>query len=57
VIVVFVYLLGRLRHRWEVNIKMILTEKRFKIVDWIHLAEDMFQWWALVNAIVNFLIP
>ena len=41
-IVVIEYLLGRLRHRWEINIKIILTEKRCKIVDWIHLAEDMF---------------
>jgi hypothetical protein len=26
-------------------------------VDWIVLAEDMERWWAIVNAILKFLVP
>jgi hypothetical protein len=32
--------LGRLVHRWEVNIRTDLREIGFKDVDWIHLAQD-----------------
>jgi hypothetical protein len=32
--------LGRLRRRWEDNIKMDLGEIGFWDVDWIHLAQD-----------------
>jgi hypothetical protein len=37
--------LGRLKRRWEDNIKMDLKETGRENVDWIHLA----QWWTLVN--------
>jgi hypothetical protein len=33
-------LLGRPRHRWEVNIKMDLREIRWEDADWMHLAQD-----------------
>jgi hypothetical protein len=26
-------------------------------VDWIHLAEDRVQWGAVVNTVLNFLVP
>jgi hypothetical protein len=41
-------LLGRLRRRWEYNIK-----KDIKEVDWIDLAQDRDRWRALVNAEMN----
>jgi hypothetical protein len=31
---------GRLRHRWEDNIKMDLKEGGCEDVDWIHLPQD-----------------
>jgi hypothetical protein len=42
----------RLRHRWEVGIRMDLRE----IVggEWIHLAQDRDQWQILMNAVRNF---
>jgi hypothetical protein len=36
--------LGRLRHKWEDNIKMDLREIWWGGMDWIDLAEDMDQW-------------
>jgi hypothetical protein len=32
--------LGRPRHRWEDNIKMVLQEVGCRGVDWIELAQD-----------------
>jgi hypothetical protein len=46
-------LLGRLRHRWEDNIRINLRERGWEGVDWIHLAQDRDQWQALVNTIMN----
>jgi hypothetical protein len=45
--------LGRHRHRWEDNIKMVLLEMGWG-VDWIDVAEDRDRWWALVNTGMNF---
>jgi hypothetical protein len=45
--------LGRLRHRWEDGIKMDLRETGWEDVEWIHLAQDRDQWWALVNTVMN----
>jgi len=25
-----------------------------EVVDWMHLPQDKYQWWALVNMIMNF---
>jgi hypothetical protein len=44
---------GRLRRRLEYNIRMDLREIGWEVVDWIHLAQYMDQWWALVNRIMN----
>jgi hypothetical protein len=49
--------LGRPRRRWEDNIKMDLKEIGFGDVDWIHLAQDMDRWRALVNTVMNLRVP
>jgi hypothetical protein len=41
--------LGRPRHRWEDNIKMVLREIGWGGMDWIDLAQDRVQWRVLVN--------
>jgi hypothetical protein len=33
---------------------MDLTEKGCAAVEWIHLVQDMDQWWAVVNKLMNF---
>jgi 3-oxoacyl-ACP reductase-like protein len=35
--------LGRPKHRWEINVKIDLTEIGCEDVDWIHLTQDMVQ--------------
>jgi hypothetical protein len=35
--------LGRLRHRWEDNIKMDLREIEWGGMDWVYLAKDRDQ--------------
>jgi hypothetical protein len=45
--------LGRLRRRWEDNIKMDLQEVGCGLMDWIELAEDRDRWRALVYAVMN----
>jgi hypothetical protein len=49
--------LGRLRRRWEDNIKMKLGEIRWGGMDWINLAEGRHQWRVLVNTIMNLWVP
>ena len=49
--------LGRLRHRCEDNIKMDLQEVGWRGMDWIDLAQDRDRWQALVNAVMNLLVP
>jgi hypothetical protein len=36
---------------------MDLREIEWKDMDWIHLAQVRDQWWALVNMVMNLLIP
>jgi predicted small integral membrane protein len=45
--------LKRFKHRWEDNIKMDLRQIGWCVVDWINLAQDRNQWWALVNTVIN----
>jgi hypothetical protein len=45
--------LGRPKHRWEDNIKMALQEVEWGGVDWIHMAQDMNRWRAVVSAVMN----
>jgi hypothetical protein len=49
--------LGRLRHRWEENIRMDLGGKWWEGVDWIHLAQDRDQWQAVSNTVMDFRVP
>jgi hypothetical protein len=49
--------LGRLKRRWEDNIKMDLGEIGFGDVDWIQWAQDRDRWWALVNTVMNLRVP
>jgi len=50
-------LLGRHRRRWEDNIKMDLPEVGCGGMGWIELAQDRDRWRALVNAVMNLLVP
>jgi hypothetical protein len=49
--------LGRLRCRWEDNIRMDLREIRWCGMDWIDLAQDRNQYRAVVNAVMNLRVP
>jgi hypothetical protein len=49
--------LGRPRHRGEDNIKADLQEVECGVMDWIELARDRDRWRALVNAVMNLLVP
>jgi hypothetical protein len=49
--------LGRIRHRWEDNIKMDLRETGIDGASWIQLAWDRVQWWAFVNMVMNLWVP
>jgi hypothetical protein len=45
--------LGRLRHRWEDNIKMDLMEIGIDGMNWIHMAQDRVQCIAFANVVKN----
>jgi hypothetical protein len=49
--------LGRPRHRWVDNIIMELGEMEWVGVDWIDMAQDIDQWRALVNTVLNLRVP
>jgi hypothetical protein len=50
-------LLRRPRRRWVDNIKMDLRDIEWDVRDWIDLAEDRFQWRALVNTVIYLRVP
>jgi hypothetical protein len=39
------------------NVKMDLREIDWSGMDWIDLAQDRDQWWALVNTVMNLRAP
>jgi hypothetical protein len=41
------------RRRWEYNIRMDLRETDLEGVEWMHLAQDRYQWWARVNTVMT----
>jgi hypothetical protein len=49
--------LGRRSRRWVDNIRMDLGETGWGGVDWIGLAQDRNRWRALVNSVLNLLVP
>jgi hypothetical protein len=48
---------GRPRRRCEDKIEMDFYEEGCGDMDWIELAQDMDRWRALVNAVMNVLVP
>jgi len=49
--------LGKLRRRWEDNIKMDLQEVGCRSMNWIDLAQNRDKWRALVNAVMKLRVP
>jgi hypothetical protein len=49
--------LGRPRHRWGDNIKMVLHEVGEGRGDWMELAQDRDRWRALVGTVSDFWVP
>jgi hypothetical protein len=49
--------LGRPRRRWIDKVKMELLEIGVSVVDWISLVQDRYRWRALVNSVMNLLVP
>jgi hypothetical protein len=49
--------LGKLKRRWEDNIKMDLQKVGFEGMEWIELAQDRESWRAIVNAVMNLRFP
>jgi hypothetical protein len=49
--------LGRPKRRWVDSIGMDLGEVEWGDVDWIGLAQDRNRWRAVVNSILNLLVP
>jgi len=49
--------LGRLRRRWEDNIKMDIQEVGGCCGDWMELAQDRDRWRALVSTVMNLQVP
>jgi hypothetical protein len=49
--------LERPRCKWGYYIRMDLREIGWEGVDWIHLALNRNQRWALVNTVMNFRVP
>jgi hypothetical protein len=49
--------LGTPRPRWVDNIKMDLREIEWHGVHWIDMAQDRYQWRALVNTVLNLRVP
>jgi hypothetical protein len=58
---VYKILVGKLEGKrplriWKVKLVWIL-EEWVGSVDWIHLAQDGYQWWSVVNMVMNLYIP
>jgi hypothetical protein len=49
--------LGRLKPRWENNIRMALKDIGINTRNWVDSAQDRNYWRALVNAALNLWVP
>jgi hypothetical protein len=49
--------LGRPRRRWVDNSEMDFREVGSDGMDWIDLAQDRDKWRALVNTVLNLMVP
>ena len=49
--------LGRIRRRWEDNIRMDLKEIGINTRNWVDSTEDRDCWRALLNAALNLRVP
>jgi hypothetical protein len=49
--------LRRHMHGWEDNIRMDLRKIGWEVMDCILQAQDRDQWWAVVNTVLNLLVP
>jgi hypothetical protein len=49
--------LGRLRRRWEDNLRIDIQEVVCGCEDWIGMAQDRDRWRTLVSAVRNLRIP
>jgi hypothetical protein len=47
----------RPRPRRGDNIRMDFREIKWEVVDWMHLAQDRDEWWALMNTVMNLRVP
>jgi hypothetical protein len=47
--------LGNLKERdgWKHNSEMDLKDIYWDGIDWIHLAQDRCEWWAVMNMVMN----
>jgi hypothetical protein len=48
---------GKLRRRWEDNIRMDFNEIEWDGVDWIQLTQDRDHWRGFVNTVMNLRAP
>jgi len=49
--------LGRPRSRLEDNIRMNVREMEYKVMSWMHLVQDSDKSRALVNTVINLVVP
>jgi hypothetical protein len=49
--------LGRRRRKWEDGIKIDIIAIELGDMGWINVAQDRYQWRALVNTLMNFRAP
>jgi hypothetical protein len=49
--------LGRVRRRWEDNIRMDLIETGWEVVNWMHVIQDRDQWRAHTNTVMDIRVP
>ena len=55
--ILFWYLSGRPRRRWEDNIRMDLEEIGINTRNWVDSAQDRNYWRTLVNVVLNLRVP